>query len=234
MPRGPSSSITISGRVVPRKSPGRARSNSPRPPATLRISPTTRPVRPPATAPYGSIISAVIDIGTISATIVGKTDRNDPVLYSGDLRFGDNSGNGGFIGSGSLQFRGLSFAAETNTSYGLHSMHFVLNANDSAFTGGILIDNCDVSIGKSNALSAANSVTFDTIFVSGGGSLLIPNRGGLFLFGHDLTIGSLNDTSESGTTSVIRNAANTQANGGTNVLLLRPGRWASAPRPIAH
>jgi autotransporter-associated beta strand protein len=156
--------------------------------------------------PWGTVISAVIDVGaTGTQVVVGKTNRNDVSRYAGDLRF-DNS----VTGSANLQVIGTN----TNNS---RNFHFVLKADNSGangvapFTGGLLIANADVALADNNALTAANSVTFDNA-VDGNTT----NTGVLYLYGHSVTIGSVNDTSAAGTTAFIRNGALDAQDGGTN------------------
>jgi autotransporter-associated beta strand protein len=151
-------------------------------------------------APFGTDITAPIDVGsTGTQVIVAKADRNDVGRYSGDLRF-----DGSLSGAANLQFIGLS----QNTA---HNAHFVFNADNTTFTGGVFLANADLALTATNALTAANSFTFDSAVDAN-----TTNRASLLLFGHNMTIGSLNDTSAAGTTSFIRNGALVAANGGTD------------------
>ncbi len=162
--------------------------------------------------PWGGVITAVVDVGNSGTQwIVGKTNRNDVSRYAGDLRL-----DAPITGSATLQFEGLNNNSNRNT-------HFVLNADNSgdltsgpyagvpAFTGAVAIANADLDLTNNKALTAANSVTFD--------SVVDPNtqdQAALYLWGYNVTIGSLNDVSAAGTTSFIRNGALNQTNGGTN------------------
>jgi autotransporter-associated beta strand protein len=156
--------------------------------------------------PWGTALTAVVDVGSgPTQWIVGKANRNDVSRYAGDLRF-DNA----LTGSASIQVVGL---VDNNA----HNFHFVLNADNSGvgglapFTGAVFIADCDLALANNNALTGASAVTFD--------STVDPNTtstGVLFLYGHNVTIGSLNDTSDSGTSNFIRNGALDAANGGTN------------------
>ena len=156
--------------------------------------------------PWGTIVTAVIDVGDTGTQVMdGKTNRNDVSRYSGDIRF-----DAPITGSASIQFYGLN----DNSN---RSMHFVLNADNSgtaggspaAFTGGVLIANCDLDLTNNNGLTAANSVTFD--------SIVDPNTldlGSLYLWGFSVTIGSLNDMDAAGTLADIRNGSSMYGNGG--------------------
>jgi fibronectin-binding autotransporter adhesin len=150
--------------------------------------------------PWGTFITATIDVGTgPTQWISGKTNRNDVSRYAGDLRF-----DSPIVGSANLQFVGLNVNGSRN-------MHFVLNANNSSFTGGVFVANCDLILSNANALTAANSLTFNS---QNDPNTL--NRGSLFLYGHSVTIGSLNDISDPATTNDLRNGALDVENGGTN------------------
>lgn len=154
--------------------------------------------------PWGMIIPVRVDFGAGATAqwIVGKTNRNDVGRYAGDLRF-----DGSLTGSAAVQFRGLNQSSS-------HNMHFVLNAdNSTGFTSEIRLANADLALTNSNALTAANAVTFNTVADSN-----TLNRSTLFLFGRSVTIGSLNDTSASGTNRFIRNGSLNAANGGTGTL----------------
>jgi autotransporter-associated beta strand protein len=153
--------------------------------------------------PWGTVITATVDVGSSGTQwVVGKANRNDVSRYAGDLRF-----DAPLTGSATLRFVGLS----RNNS---RNVHFVLNADNSGpggFTGAVQIANCDLALANDNALTAANAVTFD--------NTVDPNTlnlGTLYLYGHDVTIGSLNDTSAPGTSSFIRNGALDLPFGGTN------------------
>jgi autotransporter-associated beta strand protein len=151
-------------------------------------------------SPWGSVITATVDVGPGTHWVVGKANRNDISRYAGDLRF-----DAPVTGPGNLQFRG------TNVN-GSRNFHAVLNAASPAFTGGVLVANADLNLTKAAALSAANPVTFNTV-----ADAATQNDGKLFLWGYSVTIGSLNDTSEAGTNNFIRNGAIAgAANGGTN------------------
>ena len=156
--------------------------------------------------PWGSFITAVVDVGDTGTQVMdGKTNRNDVSRYSGDIRF-----DAPITGSANIQFYGLN-----NNSN--RSMHFVLNADNSgtaagsppAFTGGVLIANCDLDLTNNNALTGANSVTFDSVVNSNTLDL-----GSLYLWGYNVTIGSLNDLDAPSTIADIRNGASMNGNGG--------------------
>jgi fibronectin-binding autotransporter adhesin len=150
--------------------------------------------------PWGALITATVDIGTTGTQwIAGKTNRNDISRYAGDLRF-----DAPIVGSANLQFVGRNVNND-------RAMHFVLNADNSGFTGGVSIANSDLNLTHEKALSAANSVTFNTTI-----DAATQNKAILFLWGHNVTIGSLNDTSEVGANNFIRNGALDSNNGGTN------------------
>ena len=147
-----------------------------------------------AAANYGSVINAAVNVGTGSRFITGTTDRNEVARYSGDLRF-----NGALSGSATLNFVG---GAENNS----HNMHFVLNAANSGFTGAVNLVRGDLALTNNAALSSSNALTF---------SVASGQRGSLFLFGHNVSIGSLNDTNTAGS-RYIRNGSLVATNGGTN------------------
>jgi autotransporter-associated beta strand protein len=156
--------------------------------------------------PVGTVIAAVVDVGSTGTQwIVGKTNSNSVSRAAGDLRF-----DGPVTGSAAIRIVGINAQGEQN-------FHFVLNADNSGgagvapFTGAVFITNADLALTNSNALTAANSVTFDNIVDNN-----TTNTGVLYLYGHSVTIGSLNDTSAVGTTAFIRNGALDSANGGTN------------------
>lgn len=150
---------------------------------------------------YGSVISAPVDLGTTGTqVIVGKTSRNDAGRYAGDFRF-----DGAITGTAGMQFTGL------NANNG-HNMHFALRSANPAFTGTLGIANSDLILADNAALSSANAVTFNSI--NDGATT---NRATLFLYGHDVTIGSLNDVSDLAVTNYIRNGSRLgMTGGGTN------------------
>ena len=150
--------------------------------------------------PWGTVIAATVDVGPGTHWFVGKTNRNDVSRYAGDTRF-----DAPITGSGNIQVRG------TNSN-GAREWHLVFNANNSGFTGGVSIANADLNLANNNALSAANPVTFNTVVDAATISQSI-----LFLWGHNVSIGSLNDTSAATTNNFIRNGSlSGVANGGTN------------------
>src|SRR5262249_55026298 len=146
--------------------------------------------------PWGAVITATVDVGPGTQWLVGKGNRNDVSRYAGDFRL-----DGPLTGSGGLQV----VCPQQNTG---PNFHLLLHHDNSgaggapAFTGSILIANCDVALADNNALTAANAVTFD-----GQPDPKTTNTNVLYLNGHSVTIGSLNDTSDPGTTSYIRNGA---------------------------
>jgi autotransporter-associated beta strand protein len=149
--------------------------------------------------PWGSVIATPVDIGAGTHWFVGKTNRNDVSRYAGDLRF-----DGPFTGTGNIQVRG------TNNNNN-RNWQLVFNANNSGYTGSVFIANTSLHLTNVSALTAANAVTFNTVVDAN-----TQNQGGIFLWGRNLTIGSLNDTSEATTSNFIRNGARDLANGGTN------------------
>jgi autotransporter-associated beta strand protein len=150
--------------------------------------------------PWGTVISATVDVGPGTHWFVGKTNRNDVSRYAGDTRF-----DGPITGSGNIQVRGTN----VNNS---RDWHLVFNANNSGYTGAVSIANADLNLTNNAALSAANAVTFNSVV-----DAATQNQAILFLWGHNVTIGSLNDTSAAGTANFIRNGSiSGQANGGTN------------------
>jgi fibronectin-binding autotransporter adhesin len=156
--------------------------------------------------PWGTAITARVDVGTgPTQWIVGATDRNDISRYAGDFRL-----DAPLSGSAGLQVVGINVNGNRN-------FHLVLNADNSGtggatpFTGPVFIANCDLDLTNNNALTSASSVTFD--------SKLDPNTqnvGALYLYGHSVSIGSINDISAPGTVAFIRNGALDLPNGGTN------------------
>jgi fibronectin-binding autotransporter adhesin len=146
-------------------------------------------------APYGSVITSTVDVGTGNRFITGNSARNDVARYAGDLQF-----SGPITGSATLNFIG---AVSSTTN-----MSFVLNANNSGYTGPVTINDADLVLTNSNALNSVNSLTFADSSAS--------TRASLFLFGNNVTIGSLNDTSVTGSTRWIRNGSLVAANGGTD------------------
>ena len=143
---------------------------------------------------YGTFLTATVNVGTGSRYIRGAPQRNDFDRYEGDLRF-----DGPLTGSADVFFSGT-------TADSSHNMHFGLNAANSGFTGAVTLnDNTDLALLDPAALSASNNLTFNT--TSG--------RATLFLYGHNVTIGNLSDTS-SGGSRFIRNGSLDAANGGTN------------------
>ncbi len=145
-------------------------------------------------ADYGTFLTATVDVGTGSRYIRGAPQRNDFDRYQGDLRF-----DGPLTGSADVFFSGTT----TDSS---HNMHFGLNAANSGFTGAVTLGGlADLALLDNAALSASNNLTFNT--TSG--------RATLFLYGHNVTIGNLSDTS-SGGSRFIRNGSLDAANGGTN------------------
>ena len=144
-------------------------------------------------ADYGVVIGSTLDVGTGSRYIRGAPQRNSVARYSGDLRF-----NGSLSGSAGLFFSGT-------TVDGNHLMHYVLNANNSGYTGAVTLNaNADLSLTNSAALSSANNLAFS----AGTG------RAALYLFGQSVTIGNLSDSGAG--TRYIRNGARNTTNAGTN------------------
>lgn len=160
--------------------------------------------------PFGSAISAVIDFGDLPAVFVGKANRNDVGRHSGDLRF-----EGQWIASDlvNVQFMGLTALAETGQpATNKHNMHYVMNqVTNPDFKGAVRIANADLALTKPAPLSAQNSVTFNSF----DDSTNTTNRAAIFLYGRNVTIGSLNDVSAANTTAFIRNGARATTNGGT-------------------
>ena len=149
---------------------------------------------------YGTIFgpSTTVDLGTGTRYINGASQRNDLGRYAGDLRF-----DGPLTGSANVVFTGI---ANTGGSNGTSNMHFVLNAANTGFSGGVTLGaNVDLALTNANALSAANSVTFTPA----------ATRATLFLFGKSVTIGNLIDTASTGTRG-IRNGSLNTTSGGTN------------------
>jgi|GEM_PF-3798607 len=149
-----------------------------------------------AAANYGTVIGATVNVGGGNRFFTGATDRDDVARYSGDLRF-----DGSLVGTATINFVG---GAENNS----HNMHFVLNADNTGFTGAVNLTRGDLSLTNNAALSGGNAFTFN-VAASG-------QRSSLFLYGHNVTIGSLNDTSAAGSTRFIRNGALSTTNGGTS------------------
>jgi autotransporter-associated beta strand protein len=171
-------------------------------PGSLQLRNTTSSLTHPSIAddngpnggdggPWGSIITAAVDTGSGGTQwIIGETNRNDVIRYAGDLRF-----DAPLTGSGGLQFVGLNVNGHRN-------MHWVLNADNTGFTGAVSIANCDLELANNNALTGANAVTFDST-----NNPSTYNTAALYLWGHSVTIGSLNDTSDPATQSYIRNGS---------------------------
>ncbi|CAN5527359.1 hypothetical protein BH11PLA2_BH11PLA2_45450 [soil metagenome] len=151
--------------------------------------------------PFGSRINAALDFGSVPAFIIGKADHNDVARLGGDLIF-----NSSITGTAAINFVGLTSTTQTKSS----NIHFVLNQQNPSFTGSVFIANCDLALTNNNALSSVNNVTFNSA-----PNAATTNRGALFLFGHTVTIGSLDDQSTGGTTSQIRNGSQATATGGT-------------------
>lgn len=145
-------------------------------------------------ADYGAVIASATNVGTGTRFFRAAPQRNEVARYSGDLRF-----NGALTGSANIALSGTT--VDSN-----HNAHFVFNSASPAFTGGVTInDNADLALTHNAALGSANPVTFGNTAA----------RGGLFLFGHNVTIGTLNDVSTGGT-RWIRNGSTVATNGGTN------------------
>jgi autotransporter-associated beta strand protein len=150
--------------------------------------------------PWGTVITATVDVGAGTHWFLGTTNRNDVSRYAGDTRF-----DGSLTGSGNIQLRGTN----VNSS---RDWHVVFNASNAGYTGAVSIANADLNLTNNAALSAANAVTFNSVV-----DAATQNQAILFLWGHNVTIGSLNDTSAAGTANFIRNGSiSGQANGGTN------------------
>jgi len=143
---------------------------------------------------YGVVLASAVDFGSGNRYILGTPQRNDVARYSGDLRF-----NGALTGTASLYLAGT-------TTDNSHNVHYVLNGSSPGFTGNIILNgNADLALTNNSALTSANNVTFDP------GSA----RAALFLFGHSVTIGNLNDPNILGT-RWIHNGSLDSSNGGTN------------------
>lgn len=142
---------------------------------------------------FGVIIASNIDVGTGSRFVNGNSSSNDFVNWGGDLVF-----SGNFTGSANLTFTGTPL----NQAGGPWQMAYVLQGNNSSFTGGItLTDGANLILANSNALTAANSLTF----TPGAGGV-----SGLYLYGRSVTIGALSGTSAG--TMNIRNGSRTTDN----------------------
>lgn len=149
--------------------------------------------------PWGSVIATPVDVGAGTHWFVGKTNRNDVSRYAGDLRF-----DGALTGTGNIQLRGTNNNSSRN-------WQLVFNADNSGYTGSVFVANTSLHLANANALTAANAVTFNTASDPNTQSQSV-----LFLWGRNVTVGSLNDASEAGTANFIRNGARDLANGGTN------------------
>lgn len=157
-------------------------------------------------SPFGSILAAPIEF-TEPSVIVGKANRNNVGRYSGDLRI-----DSVLSGTESVSFIGLTGLVETGQpDTNKHNMHFVITNENPLFEGDVFLANADLALTKAGALSALNSLTFNST-----DNPDTANRAALFLFGHSVTIGSLNDVSDPATTSFIRNGSLDTGFGGTN------------------
>jgi fibronectin-binding autotransporter adhesin len=143
--------------------------------------------------PYGVTIASNIDFGTGSRFINGKSNYNALPTYGGDLDF-----SGNFSGSANITFTGTPYIDVG----GPYQMSYVLEGDNSSFTGGVtLTDGANLILANTSALTSANSVTFT------------PTAGavaGLYLYGHNITIGALSGTSAGAMN--IRNGSRTTDN----------------------
>ena len=145
-------------------------------------------------AGFGVTIASNVDVGTGNRYINGKSNRNDFERYGGDLIFGGN-----LTGSANLTFTGTPNTA----TGGPWQVAYVLQGNNSAFTGGVtLTDGANLILSNNNALTSANTLSFTP--ATGAVS-------GLYLNGHNVTIGALSGTS-AGTMNIRNGALTTDTN----------------------
>ncbi len=147
-----------------------------------------------AGAGYQVTIASNVDVGTGTRFVNGKSNRNDFERYGGDLVFGGN-----LTGSANLNFNGTPNTA----AGGPWQVAYVFQGNNASFTGGVtLTDGANLILSNNSALSSANAVTFTpaTSAVSG-----------LYLNGHNVTIGALSGTS-AGTMNIRNGALTTDTN----------------------
>jgi len=100
---------------------------------------------------WGIQILTPLDTGAAGATrfICGYDQHCSPFNWHAS-DFGDLRLDGGITGAGSLWFQGYPHATE--------DMAFMLNADNSGFTGGVTVGGGDLFLCHSNALTAANAV----------------------------------------------------------------------------
>ncbi len=133
---------------------------------------------------YGAQISSTIDTGAAGTThyIVGYGNSDRFYSYYGDLQIGRNgttTTGGSITGAGNLYFYGY-----PSPSW---NMDFVLFANNSAWTGGVILERGYLTLYNNKALTASNSVTLNP--AAGETAILQPFKSGLAV-----TIGALSST----------------------------------------
>jgi autotransporter-associated beta strand protein len=144
--------------------------------------------------PYGTGISAAIQLSA-GTHYVGGTSGNDSY---GQYNDGDVFLLGSLSGPGNLDLYGLPY----NSQFELR-----LGADNSNWTGALTITGGDIALTATNALTANNSVTFNPpLGVTNHGTTLVS---ALYLFGNNITIGSLSGTGAGG--MFIRDGAATTA-----------------------
>ncbi len=143
---------------------------------------------------YGTGISVGINLSA-GTHFIGGISANDSY---GQYSDGDIYLTGSLAGPGNLVLYGLPYGSQ---------FELRLGADNSAWTGSLTITGGDIALTATNALTANNSVTFNPpAGVTNNGTTLVS---ALYLFGNNITIGSLSGTGPGG--MYIRDGALTTA-----------------------
>ena len=148
-----------------------------------------------STANWGTALSANIDLGSSQRYFSGQIDHNGFGVY------GD--GTDAYITSNISGSGGITFVGQPTLRSDME-MPFVFTGTNT-FTGPIDIDRGSVYLDSPTAFPGGNDVNFD----------VTAGEGNLFLYGNDISIGTLTST---GTGGVAQIAVGNRATGAANYL----------------
>jgi fibronectin-binding autotransporter adhesin len=145
---------------------------------------------------YGVAVSTKVYLGTgthVVGSIAGAGGVSGNDSY-GQYGTGDLELLGSLSGPGNLNLDGLPYSSQFEVRLG---------ADNSSWTGSLMITGGDIALTSNNALTANNSVTFNTATGTNNGTAI---ASALYLFGNNTTVGSINSLNTSAR-QYIRNGA---------------------------